>query len=86
MLIQLAPQLQGKRHVLPFSVKLSPLSDLEFVDADGNEPFLMLSQELKIGYQRASKAFNSSSFYEREDFRIAEVELFSVKRAWRTVS
>ena len=86
MLIQLSPQLQGKRHILPFSVKLSSLSDLEFLDSDGNQPFLMLSQGLKIGYQRASKAFNSPSFYEREDFRIAEVELFSVKRAGRAVS
>lgn len=86
MLIQLAPQIQGKRHVKPFSVKLSVLSDLEFMDESASEPFLMLSQELKIGYQRPSQAFNSPSFYEREDFRIAEVELFSVKRAWRKVS
>ena len=86
MLIQLSPQIQGTRHVQPFSVKLSALSDLEFLDDSASEPFLMLSQELKIGYQRPSKAFNSPSFYERQDFRIAEVELFSVKRAWRKVS
>lgn len=84
MFIQVSPLLQGKRHVAPFSIRLSDLTDLEFVDENSEEPFLTLCQELKLGYQRASKAFNSEKMLEREEFRIQEVELFSVKRKGRS--